>query len=86
MHRYKVTAQLGEGCFTSIVKATHLDSGDTVAIKTLKSTFDSWESALALPEVQCLRKTNGHLSVIKLREVIREKSRLYLIFEYCECK
>lgn len=52
-----------------------------VAIKKMKRKFKSWEECLALREVRSLRKLN-HPSIVKLREVIRERDELFFVFEY----
>ena len=38
---------------------------------------------MGLREVQSLKKLN-HPSIVKLKEVIREKDELYFVFEYME--
>ncbi|KAL7747545.1 hypothetical protein RI367_007142 [Sorochytrium milnesiophthora] len=69
-----------------------------VAIKRMKKTFQSWDECVNLREVKGLRKCDDsrltyvvthqslrklvHPSIIKLKEVVREHSRLYFVFEY----
>ncbi len=52
-----------------------------VAIKKMKRKFYSWEECMALREVKSLRKLS-HPSIVKLKEVIRERDELFFVFEY----
>ena len=83
MNRYKVTDQLGDGTYGSVLKAVNRSTGEVVAIKKMKKKFYSWEECMGLREVQSLKKLN-HPSIVKLKEVIREKDELYFVFEYME--
>jgi len=47
----------------------------------MKKKFYSWEEALALREVESLRKLKHH-NIVKLKEVIRENDQLFFIFEF----
>lgn len=81
MNRYKVTKQLGDGTFGSVLKAVNRTTGEVVAVKKLKKKFYSWEECLKLREVKSLKRLN-HPNIVKLKEVIRENDELYFIFEY----
>jgi|EP00670_Eutreptiella_braarudii_P010424 protein kinase len=83
MNRYKVSKQIGDGTYGSVVKAQHLQTGEVVAIKKMKQKFYSWEECLQLREIMSLRKLN-HSNIIKLREVIRENNELFFVFEFME--
>jgi protein kinase len=52
-----------------------------VAIKKMKRKFYSWNECMALREVKSLRKLS-HPSIVKLKEVIRERDELFFVFEY----
>ena len=47
----------------------------------MKRKYHSWSEVMDLREVKSLKKLN-HPNVVKLKEVIRENSRLYFVFEY----
>ena len=81
MNRYKVTKQLGDGTFGSVLKAVNRTTGEVVAVKKLKKKFYNWEECLKLREVKSLKRLN-HPNIVKLKEVIRENDELYFIFEY----
>lgn len=83
MERYTVMGQLGDGSFGTVSKAQNTSTGEIVAVKKMKQRFHSWEECLQLREIQSLRKVQ-HPNLIKLKEVVREKTELFLIFEYCE--
>ncbi|DAZ98594.1 TPA: hypothetical protein N0F65_001013 [Lagenidium giganteum] len=83
MNRYKITKQLGDGTYGSVLKAVNRQSGEVVAVKKMKKKFYSWEECMQLREVNSLKKLN-HPNIIKLKEVIRENDELYFVFEYME--
>ncbi|KAF5225684.1 protein kinase [Trypanosoma cruzi] len=83
MNRYLIVGQLGDGSFGVVSKAQHASSGEIVAVKKMKQRFSSWEECLQLREVQSLRKLQ-HPNIVKLKEVVRENTELFLIFEYME--
>ncbi|KAH9104613.1 hypothetical protein LEN26_014978 [Aphanomyces euteiches] len=83
MNRYKVTKQLGDGTYGSVLKAVNRTSGEVVAVKKMKKKFYTWEECMQLREVKSLKKLN-HPNIIKLKEVIRENDELFFVFEYME--
>ena len=83
MQRYKVTKQLGDGTYGSVLKAVNLQSGEVTAIKKMKKKFYSWDECMQLREVKSLKKLN-HPNIVKLKEVIRENDELYFVFEFME--
>ncbi|CAL8464693.1 g4228 [Coccomyxa elongata] len=84
MNRYKVVRQLGDGTYGSVWKAINRETNAVVAIKKMKRKFYSWEECMALREVKSLRKLS-HPSIVKLKEVIRERDELFFVFEYMDC-
>lgn len=83
MHRYTIIGQLGDGSFGVVSKAMHTTTGEIVAVKKMKQRFASWEECLQLREIQSLRRLQ-HPNIIKLKEVVRENTELFLIFEMME--
>ena len=63
------------------MEAYNRKTRETVAIKKMKRKFEDWDEAMDLREVKTLRRLN-HANVVKLKEVIRVQSDLYLVFEY----
>jgi protein kinase len=83
MHRYTILCQLGDGSFGVVSKACHTTTGEIVAVKKMKQRFASWEECLQLREIQSLRRLQ-HPNIIKLKEVVRENTELFMIFEFME--
>mmetsp|Transcript_13947 Transcript_13947/g.16627 ORF Transcript_13947/g.16627 Transcript_13947/m.16627 type:complete len:464 (+) Transcript_13947:54-1445(+) len=84
MNRYKITKQLGDGTYGSVLKGVNRQTGEVVAIKKMKKKFYTWEECMQLREVKSLKKLN-HPNVVKLKEVIRENDELFFVFEFMEC-
>lgn len=83
--KYKFVSKKGEGTFSEVIKAQTANS-KFVAIKRMKNHFDSIEQVNNLREVQALKKLSPHPGVIKLLEVVFERTtgRLSLVFELME--
>lgn len=84
MDKYSGFKELGRGAFGRVFQAFDEHTGEAVAIKELKQRYASWEDCLNLREVKCLRKLN-HSNIVKLKELIQNNNRLYLVFECMEC-
>ena len=81
MKRYKILSLIGDGTYGLVYMATNVESREKVAIKAMKRKYHSWDEVMDLREVKSLKKLH-HPNVVKLKEVIRENSRLYFVFEY----
>lgn len=81
LKRYKILSLIGDGTYGLVYLATNVETGEKVAIKSMKRRYHSWDEVTDLREVKSLKKLH-HPNVVKLKEVIRENSRLYFIFEY----
>ena len=81
MNRYEILKNLGDGTYGQVYLARNKETQELIAIKKMKKKYYDWNEALNLREVRSLRKLQ-HLNVVKLREVVREKDVLYLMFEY----
>eukprot|EP00668_Euglena_longa_P000665 GGOE01000807.1.p1 GENE.GGOE01000807.1~~GGOE01000807.1.p1 ORF type:complete len:408 (-),score=120.39 GGOE01000807.1:235-1458(-) len=83
MHKYRVLGKKGEGTFSEVLKAQCTKNGKYVAIKCMKNHFDSVEQVNRLREIQALRRLSPHPHVIKLYEILYDRStgRLALVFE-----
>ncbi|VDK43763.1 unnamed protein product [Taenia asiatica] len=81
MNRYRLTRQLGDGTYGSVLLATSIDTKEKFAIKKMKKKYHSWSECLSLREVKTLKRLE-HPCIVKLKEVIREKDELYFVFEY----
>eukprot|EP01060_Flectonema_neradi_P029766 TRINITY_DN4189_c1_g1_i1.p1 TRINITY_DN4189_c1_g1~~TRINITY_DN4189_c1_g1_i1.p1 ORF type:complete len:451 (+),score=70.58 TRINITY_DN4189_c1_g1_i1:31-1353(+) len=83
MHKYKLLGRKGEGTFSAVLKAQCTTTDRSVAIKCMKNQFESVEQVNRLREIQALRKLSPHANIIKLFEVLYDRStgRLALVFE-----
>lgn len=86
MHKYKLLGKKGEGTFSEVLKAQDIKTNKLVAIKCMKNHFDSVEQVNRLREIQALRRLSPHANIIKLHEVLYDRStgRLALVFELME--
>ncbi len=80
MDKFQIVKSLGDGTYGTVVEAINTQTQESVAIKKMKKKFATWEECMSLREIKHLRKLN-HMHVIKLKEVIRVDSDLYLVFE-----
>eukprot|EP00002_Diphylleia_rotans_P024503 TRINITY_DN4841_c0_g1_i3.p1 TRINITY_DN4841_c0_g1~~TRINITY_DN4841_c0_g1_i3.p1 ORF type:complete len:176 (+),score=40.08 TRINITY_DN4841_c0_g1_i3:107-634(+) len=83
MNRYKITKQLGDGTYGSVVQAIYKPTNEVVAIKKMKRKFHKWQECMELKEIKALKKLN-HPNIIKLREVLRENDELNFVFEFMD--
>ena len=83
MERYDQLKNLGDGTYGVVFLARSKENQEMVAIKKMKKKYYDWNEALNLREVRSLRKLQ-HVNIIKLKEVVREKDHLYLIFDYMQ--
>jgi len=83
MHQYKLISRKGEGAFSEVLKAQSIKTSNYVAIKCMKTHFNSVEQVNQLREIQALRKVSPHLHIIKLLEILYDEptGRLALVFE-----
>ena len=81
LKRYKILSLIGDGTYGLVYMATNVETREKVAIKAMKRKYHSWDEVMDLREVKSLKKLH-HPNVVKLKEVIRENSRLYFVFEY----
>jgi renal tumor antigen len=67
---YRLLTKVGEGTFSEVFKAQSIKTGQFVAIKCMKSHFDSLEKVNDLREVQALRRLSPHPHIVKLVEIL----------------
>ena len=81
MDKFQIIKNCGDGTYGTVMEAVNKTTRETVAIKKMKRKFDSWDEAMCLREVKTLRRLD-HKNVIKLKEVLRVQSDVFLVFEY----
>ena len=83
---YILNEQIIDGSLSKIYQATHLPTGEKVAIKVLNkaqlnSNLNKYNKAQK--EILILKKM-FHKNIIKLYEILETIERIYLVMEYCE--
>lgn len=82
--RFQKLEKLGEGTYGVVFKAKDIASQEIVAVKKIKlENEDEGVPSTTIREISLLKETN-HRNIVKLREVIHEPHKLYLIFEYLD--
>jgi 5'-AMP-activated protein kinase catalytic alpha subunit len=79
---------LGEGAFGKVKVATHIHTGEKVAIKILdksKMQEDPDDIVRVQNEIAILKKMR-HKNIIQLYEIMESTKNIYLVMEYCEGK
>lgn len=84
MEKYEIITKIGDGTFGTVAKAVCKKDGHFVAVKKMKKKYHSWDECVRLPEVDIVRRIHGHPNIVKLREVVRENSLLYFVFEFMD--
>lgn len=81
---YVLGKNLGKGTFGKVKLATHILTGEKVAIKILEKSRikDKKDIERISREIKILKKLR-HPNVIQLYEIIETESELFLIMEYC---
>ena len=83
MKKYKLIAKKGEGSFSEVIKAQHVDSGNYYAIKCMKCIYRNYHEVNNLREIRALRKLTPHPNIVNLEEILFDSStgHLGLVFE-----
>ncbi len=85
---YILGATLGEGAFGKVRVATHIHTGEKVAIKILDKNAmqeDPDDIVRVQTEIAILKKMR-HKNIIQLYEIMESTKNIYLVMEYCEGK
>jgi len=67
---YRLIRKLGEGTFSEVIKAESTKTRQKVAIKCMKSVFNSVEQVNNLREIKALNRLQPHPHIIMLIEVL----------------
>ena len=80
---YKFIETIGEGAFGKVKLATHIPTGEKVAIKILEKSLISGKEELKRieKEIKYLKKFN-HPNIIQIYEVVESKNSFYIVMEY----
>ena len=85
MDKYRILQVIGEGTYGKVFKAQDKETGSVVAIKKFKQREDEDPHArkTMMREIKILKEFR-HLNIVNLKDVFREKGKLYLIFDYIQ--
>lgn len=81
--RYSLESLLGRGGMGEVYRATHLATGESVAIKALRLELapDPAQVERFLREGEALRRLN-HPNIVKCRESFETEGRFYMVLDY----
>ena len=84
---YILEETIGEGAFAKVKLATHIFTGEKVAIKILnKEKINNTSDIKKIKnEITILQKLK-HKNIIQLYEIMETNKNLYIVMEYCEGK
>ena len=84
---YILGETIGEGAFAKVKLATHIYTGEKVAIKILNKEKINKSSDIKKikKEITILQKLK-HKNIIQLYEIMETNKNLYIVMEYCEGK
>eukprot|EP01123_Difflugia_compressa_P008397 TRINITY_DN2498_c1_g1_i1.p1 TRINITY_DN2498_c1_g1~~TRINITY_DN2498_c1_g1_i1.p1 ORF type:complete len:298 (-),score=41.06 TRINITY_DN2498_c1_g1_i1:126-1019(-) len=84
MDKYKRTKKLGEGTYGIVYKAENINTGEEVALKSIR--LESEEEGVpctAIREISLLKELD-HPNVVRLIEIVHDVDKLTLVFEFCD--
>ncbi|VDK77885.1 unnamed protein product [Litomosoides sigmodontis] len=78
---YDLQKTIGKGHFAVVKLASHVFTGEKVAVKVIdKTKFDSSMASHLIKEVRCMKLVR-HPNIVRLYEVIDTQTKLFLILE-----
>ena len=84
MERYQKLEKIGEGTYGVVYKSRDKQTGDTIALKKIRlEADDEGVPSTAIREISLL-KSLQHPNVVRLKDVVHDETKLYLIFEYLD--
>jgi len=84
MEKFQRVSKLGEGTYGVVYKALNKETGDHVALKSIR--LESQEEGVpctAIREISLLKELQ-HPCIVRLFEVVHEETKLTLVFEYLD--
>ena len=82
---YLLNEEIGSGGFAKVVEATHIPTGEKVAVKIMDKA-QIFSEPLNLTRIQreiAILKIVRHNNIIKLYELIETPDKIYMVMEYC---
>lgn len=83
--RYVRKGKLGEGTYGVVYLCDDTETGREVALKKIRLTEDDeGVPGTAIREISLLKELAGHENIVELLDVVNEKEKLYLVFEFLD--
>ncbi len=82
---YLLNEEIGSGGFAKVVEATHIPTGEKVAVKIMDKA-QIFSEPLNLNRIQreiAILKIVRHNNIIKLYELMETPDKIYMVMEYC---
>ncbi len=84
LERYQRTEKIGEGTYGVVFKAIDRQTSQTIALKKIRLEHeDEGVPSTAIREISLLKEIN-HPNVIRLKDLVYDENKLYLIFDYLD--
>ena len=74
---------IGKGGFATVKRATHLPTGETVAVKIINKNHLSSEQLKKIWDEVDIHRTLHHQNIARIYEVVDTDQKLYIFMEYC---
>jgi len=85
LNQYQKKGKLGEGTYGKVYLAQDKVTKEYVAMKKMVlETEDEGIPSTAIREISLLKELSDHPNIVKLKNVLYLRNKLYLIFEYLE--
>jgi cyclin-dependent kinase 2 len=85
LNQYEKVGKLGEGTYGKVYLARDKITGEFVALKKmLLETEDEGIPSVAIREISLLKELSEHKNIVKLKDVLYFRTKIYLIFEYLD--
>jgi len=85
LSQYQKKGKLGEGTYGKVYLAQDRITKEHVAMKKMiLETEEEGIPSTAIREISLLKELSDHPNIVKLKDVLYLKSKLYLIFEYLD--
>lgn len=82
--RYQKLEKIGEGTYGVVYKAKDLQTNEIVALKKIRMEHeDEGVPSTAIREISLLKEVQ-HPNIVKLKDIVFDETRLYLIFDFID--
>mmetsp|Transcript_408 Transcript_408/g.725 ORF Transcript_408/g.725 Transcript_408/m.725 type:complete len:302 (+) Transcript_408:91-996(+) len=84
MEKYTKEEKIGEGTYGVVYKARCKQTNDQIALKKIRlNQADEGVPSTAIREIALLKELQ-HVNIVRLRDVVHQNMRLYLVFDFLD--